>query len=428
MSWWTVANDAIQSLKKRPVRLLISDLRLPDMEGDALFAELIPVVGRIPVVIITAFGQIDQAVRLIKLGVNDYLTKPFAMESLLERIRFLLSVQKPFGAAESIEDAKRIFLVGTKSAEMTKVLSMLDRVKDFDSTLLLFGESGVGKELIAHHVHSQSKRAEKALVAVNIASIPAELFESELFGYEKGAFTGAVETRRGYLESASDGTVLLDEIGDLPLSIQVKLLRVIEERMFFRVGGREEIPFRARLICATHKNLEEMVEAGTFREDLYYRINVIPFTLPPLRNRTEDIVPIAQFYASQFSQSMEVGPFTISREGEHALLHHEFTGNVRELRNRMERAVALCRGQVLTNYDIFPEKFDEVETDGDAAEVPSLKEYLGNEEKVYILQTLEQSGWRIGDSADSLQISRKTLWEKMKRHNIHRMDPLNLNQ
>lgn len=423
VDWWGTASEAIHDLRLRPVRMMISDIRLPDMEGENLFSSLMPIIGHVPVIVITAFGRIEQAVKLIKMGINDYMTKPFSMDVLLERINSFLLVRKDFSPTATLEEVRSCLISKTRSPAMESLVNVLEKVKELDSTLLIKGESGVGKELAAFYVHSQSERADKPFLAVNVASIPADIFESELFGYVKGAFTGANTDRKGYLEAVEDGTLLLDEIGDLPIPVQVNLLRVFEEKKFYQVGGRKEIPFRARVICATNKDLKQMVEEGKFREDLFYRLNVIPIYVPPLRKRTEDIIPLAIYYTSIFSESMQLPQMSISKRGEQALLQHEFAGNVRELKNRIERGVALCRGQILNHYDIFPEKFDaENESVDSEEEELSLQEYMGDLEKGYILHTLEKCDWRIADSAKTLQISRKTLWEKMRRYNIHRLD------
>lgn len=420
VDWWQNGADALSALNRQPVDLLLSDIRLPDMDGEALFSKLRPTLGHKPVIVITAFARIDQAVRMIKNGVNDYLAKPFSMEALLEKIASLISCNAGPEEDNGMEEAVWLLLQSSHSFAMQSVIELLEQVKDLESTLLVTGESGVGKELAAYYAHSQSVRAEEPFVAVNCATIPSQLFESELFGYEKGAFTGADKRTPGYLETAGKGTLLLDEIGDLPMQVQVKLLRVLQEKNFHRVGGRTPVPFEARLICATHKDLEQMMEESRFREDLFYRINVIQIHIPPLRKRQEDIIPLSNYFLSSFARNMDRQVTGFSEKAEKALLKHDFPGNVRELRNRIERSVALCRGQVLTHFDVFSEDLPCHESEGDDCLEKPLHDHMVDVEKNYLISALDNHNFQISETAGSLQISRKTLWEKMKRYEIKR--------
>ena len=416
--WWHSGKEALAALPTARVRLLLLDIHLPDINGEALYAKLLPMIGNAPMIAITAYGRIEQAVRMIKMGVNDYLTKPFLMGALLERIHALLGSETGAYDTENLKAAASL-LAQCPSKAMSRVVEVLNQVKDLDSTLLITGESGVGKELAAYYVHGAGNRATKPMVDVNCASIPGELFESELFGSEKGAFTGANKQTKGYMETAEDGILFLDEIGELPPAAQAKFLRVLEEKHFYRVGGRTKIPFRARVICSTLRDLGQMVEEHAFRADLYYRINVIQVAIPPLRKREEDITHLARHFANQFFQHMNKGACSISPEARHAMLEYEFPGNIRELKNRIERAVALCRGQVLGPHDIFPDRYPETGAENSPG-LPPLQQHLGQVERDYILRSLVSHDWQISETSGYLQISRKTLWEKMKKYNISR--------
>ena len=275
--WLTTGAEAMAVLRGRRPDLLVCDIRLPDMTGEELFQHLLPQLGGTPVVFMTGFGDIGQAVRLVRAGADDYLTKPFAVDEFLGRVAELLRSRGiGAGGAEAA--------LGTSPA-IRQVEQLLRRVADVDSTLLLTGESGVGKEVAACFVHRVSRRAQGPLMAVNCAAVPADLMDSEVFGHERGAFTGAHALHRGYAERAADGVLFLDEVGEMPLPVQAKLLRLVQERVFFRVGGEKALPFSARLVCATNADLEQRVREGTFRRDLFYRLNVIPVVIPPLRDR-----------------------------------------------------------------------------------------------------------------------------------------------
>lgn len=422
VEWWQRGSDALLELPQKRIDLLLLDIRLPDIDGESLYPMLLPTLGKQPIIVLTAHGKIEQAVRMVSMGVNDYLTKPFSMDALLERISVLLTAKNHSGELDGIERGNNLLIEKSASAAMKRVVELLEQVKDLDTSLLITGESGVGKELAAFHAHDAGVRCRRPFVAVNCATIPSELFESELFGAEKGAYTGAHERRLGYLESAEDGTLMLDEIGDLPLPVQAKLLRVLQEKSFYRVGGRTTVPFRARLICSTHKDIGKMVSEHTFREDLFYRINVIPIHIEPLRKRPEDILPLANHFFSVFAGEMNRDLSSITPKAQRALTEFGFPGNVRELKNRMERAVALCRGQSLCAHDIFPESYRAEVPENGSGDPPPLHDHMDDVAKGYIVQALERHGWQISETAGALQISRKTLWEKMKRYNIRKQD------
>ena len=298
---------------------------------------------------------------------------------------------------------------------MRRIEALLRRIADIDSTLLLTGESGAGKEVAARFIHTVSQRSRKPFVAVNCAAIPADLLESELFGHEKGAFTGAGGRHEGYAERAHDGVLLLDEIGEIPVNLQAKLLRMIQERAFFRVGGEQPVEFRARLICASNADLEKEIETGRFRRDLYYRINVIPVKIPPLRDRRDDILPLLAAYIAEFSESFGSRVRGASALAEDTALIYRWPGNVRELRNRAERAVALAQGPWVGPADLFPDLVPASPLSEGAANILPLAAVRDDAERRHIASTLEHTGRQIKQAADLLGVSRTTLWEKMRR-------------
>ena len=405
--WWRSGGEALAGLERVQPAVVVCDIRLPDMDGETLFRRAMALAAA-PFLFVTAYGDIPQAVRLIRAGAVDYLLKPFEVEALIERLRQLAPRCPPEPTGE----------LGVSPA-MRRIEAMLIRIAAIDSHVLFTGESGVGKEVCARFLHARSPRAGEPFVAVNCAAIPAELVESELFGHERGAFTGASRRHLGYLEQAAGGTVLLDEVGELPPAAQAKLLRVIQERSFYRLGGEEPVPFRARLLCATNRDLAAEVRAGRFREDLFYRINVIPVQVPPLRERPEDILPLARHYLQVFARHFGVAVEDLAPEAEQALLAWSWPGNVRELVNRIERAVALAAGPRLTVADLFPEQ---TEAAAGAATAPCaplpLSRVREEAERHHIARALAHTGGRIAEAARLLGISRTTLWEKMRRYGL----------
>jgi DNA-binding NtrC family response regulator len=382
---------------------LICDIRLPDMSGETVFRQALIELGMSPVVFITAYGDIEQAVRLVRGGADDYLTKPFDPEELLERIGRLLGEQHGTGASSALG----------LSEPMRRIETLLRRVADVDSTVLFTGESGVGKEVAARFLHRVSGRANAPFMAVNCAAIPMELMESELFGHERGAFTGAVSRHQGYAERAGDGVLFLDEVGELALPLQAKLLRLLHDRVFHRVGGKAPLGCRARVICATNRDLEGQVAAGTFRQDLFYRINVIPVTVPPLRARSDDVLPLLRGYVRHFAEAFQRPVRGLTSAAEEVALDHAWPGNVRELRNRVERGVALAGQPWLGPQDLFPEA--DMGGTHPKAPVGTLAEAREAAERRQIERALDHTRGQIARAADLLGISRTTLWEKMRR-------------
>jgi DNA-binding NtrC family response regulator len=407
VDWWTTGREAIAGLRKLEHDLVICDMRLPDMDGGTLFRETVREENAPPFFFITAYGEIDQAVALMRAGASDYLTKPFAMDDFLGRVKALLGRKERLEASEPT--------LGTSDA-MRAVEHLLRRVADLDSALLITGETGAGKEVCARFVHQISPTAPQPFMAVNCAAIPDDLLESELFGHEKGAFTGAQVRHLGYAERAKAGVLFLDEVGDMPLPLQAKLLRLLEDRTFYRVGGERPVRFEARLVCATNQDLEAAVRRGDFREDLFFRINVIPVAVPPLRERQADISMLLHRFVHDFAALMGRGVEGVSALAEEAALAHDWPGNVRELRNRVERAVALARGAWIMPGDLFPEVGRWRE--GAVCEMASLAEVKDAAERRQILRALQATEGQVMKAAELLGVSRTTLWEKMRRLKI----------
>ena len=405
VDWWTTGREAIAGLRQLEHDLVICDIRLPDMDGGTLFREAVREENAPPFFFITAYGEIDQAVALMRAGASDYLTKPFAMDDFLGRVKALL------GRKERLEVSEPT--LGTSDA-MRGVEQLLRRVADLDSALLITGETGAGKEVCARFVHQISPVASQPFMAVNCAAIPADLLESELFGHEKGAFTGAQARHLGYAERAKAGVLFLDEVGDMPLPLQAKLLRLLEDCTFYRVGGERPVRFEARLVCATNQDLEAAVRRGDFREDLFFRINVLPVAVPPLRERQVDSSLLLHRFVHDFAALMGREVEGVSALAEEAALAHDWPGNVRELRNRVERAVALARGAWIMPGDLFPE----LGREGAASEMASLAEVKDAAERRQILRALQATEGQVMKAAELLGVSRTTLWEKMRRLKI----------
>lgn len=405
VAWWQTGREAVDEMREARPDLVICDIRLPDISGEDVFLQVLPRLSGTPFLFVTAYGQIDQAVRLTKAGAVDYIAKPYALAELLDRLPGLF--------------ASRAGSAGVLGASepMCELETLLRRVANIDSSLLFTGENGVGKEVAAHFVHQISARADAPFMAVNCAAIPSELIESEIFGHEKGAFTGAHARHLGYAERAGTGILFLDEVGELPLPVQAKLLRLVQERAFSRVGGETVIPCRARLICATNIDLEELVRVGRFRRDLYYRINVIPVAVPPLRHHPEDILLLASNFVAEFATAFGRSIHGFSEAGEHALLSHAWPGNVRELRNRIERAVALARKDWITTEDLFP--MPNAIPSGD--DLLTLQQVKRNAERLHIRAALQRAGGRVEDAASALGVSRSTLFEKMRKLGVRSM-------
>ena len=350
------AEAGLKMLRENSIDLVLTDLKLPGMNGLEFLQAVKRQNAALPVVVMTAFGSVETAVEAMKAGASDYVLKPFSLTEMRMVINKELDVRNLREENRSLREAlgKRYAHpnVVARSPKMQEVLATVERVAPTNSTVLLGGESGVGKDLIARAIHEKSKRATGPFLKINSTAIPENLLESELFGFEKGAFTGAVASKPGKFELADKGTLFLDEIGDVPPTIQVKLLRVLQEREFERLGGTRTIKVDVRLIAATNRDLREALEQGTFREDLYYRLNVVPIDIAPLRERKEDIPDLANLFMARFAGDSGKLVEGITPEAMQVLVNHHWPGNVRELQNVIERGCALAKGSVLTTADI----------------------------------------------------------------------------
>ncbi len=411
-------NEARKHLRQGDVDLVVSDIRLPDGSGADLFKEVSTRFPGTPVILMTAYGSVPQAVELVKAGAADYLTKPFKMDVFVSRIRRSLSRVADARIAGKIKGLDGTqFMAGSgvlgKSAAMCRIERLIRRISDVESSVLITGQSGVGKEVVATLIHHNSKRAGGPLVKVNCAAIPLNLVESELFGHEKGAFTGADRRRIGRFEQASGGTIFLDEIAEIPPETQVKLLRVLQEHNVERLGSGKQIDLDIRVIAATQIDLEAAITEGTFRPDLFWRLNVINIHIPPLFERADDILFLARLFAHRQAEKMGKNIVGMAPEVEAYLLEQKFPGNVRELRNTIERALALCSGTRIEMHDLLP--FEESQQD---KKDPSLRKAVKEAEIRTIRAALAQHGGAISKTAGFLGVSRKNLWEKMRRYGI----------
>ncbi|MEK7359679.1 MAG: sigma-54 dependent transcriptional regulator [Planctomycetota bacterium] len=416
VSSFETGTEALRAFKNNPFDVAVTDFRLPDLDGFDIIKEITKKQD-VPVIMMTAYGTIKDAVEAMKLGAFDYLTKPFALDELLLLIERALMIK---GLKEENtrlkKDLNRCYNgrnITGESAEIKKIFSLIDKVSASDATVLILGESGTGKELVATTIHYQSKRKDKPLIKVNCAALPEGLTESELFGHEKGAFTGAVRRKPGRFETADGGTIFLDEIADLPFSTQAKILRVIQERQFDRVGGTTTLTVDVRIIAASNRALEEEVKAGRFREDLFYRLNVIPIIMPPLRERREDILPLIEFFTDKYGSSL-AKHVRFTKEAIDLLLAYDYPGNVRELENIVERCVTLSSSATIGKDDM-PSFIVNGEQSGKGLR---LSDVASDAERNHIIKVLKATLGNKTKAAYLLGISRKTLWERLNTYVI----------
>ncbi len=435
--------EGIQKTKTNRYDLVITDLRMPGSDGLQVVRVCKEYSPETEVIVITAHGSVDTAVQAMKLGAHDYVTKPFSMDELLmtvDRATKVQALRQENTALRQELEGKFNFdgMVG-KNEQMRQVLEKVKLVATTDATVLIVGESGTGKEVIANAIHRNSPRDGQALIKVSCAALPETLLEAELFGHEKGAFTGALKQRLGRFELAHKGTLFLDEIGEIAPMVQVKLLRVLQEKRFERVGGMETIASDVRLVCATQKNLKEEVEAGRFRGDLFYRLNVVQVALPPLRERKEDILILANHLLQRSTSRIPCAMKGFSSSARDVLLRYSFPGNVRELENTIERAVALAQerdeiqvwdlcgqtgcpflgGPLQSGCGFCQEGLSNVTNTQQKGTLAEVRERC---EREYILTVLAQEGWSRTATSKSLGLSRKALWEKCKRYGISTPD------
>ncbi len=410
------AEEALAAVSSRAVDLVLTDLRMPGKTGVELLDAVHGVNPEIPVVVMTAYGTVASAVDAMKRGAADYLGKPVDLDELevlvarsLER-RALVSENRAL--REQVESRYRLAGLETANARMQEAINIAARAAASRASLLIQGESGTGKELLARAIHYASPRRRGPLVAVNVAALPETLLESELFGHERGAFTGADREHRGRFELADGGTLFLDEIGDLPRGTQVKLLRVLQEQSFERLGGTKPIRVDVRFLTATHRDLEAMARAGEFRRDLFFRLNVVAITLPPLRERREDVPLLVDHFLRRFTD--EGRARSVSREAMDLLLKHDYPGNVRELENLVHRAVVLCRGDVITTADL-PVHLAGLKPEVKGAEA-SFTERVERFERALIFEALDKAGGVQTRAASALGMSERHLRYKLKKY------------
>jgi len=420
---------ALSMIERKFFDVILTDLMMPHLDGMEVLKYVTKYSRDSICMILTGYGTIKNAVEAVKLGAFDYLTKPVKMDEILITLRRALEFRNLKRENENLKNQlKRKYkfenIIGD-SEKMHRIFETIEKVADTDSTILILGESGTGKELIAKAIHYNSYRREGPFVPVNCAAIPSELLESELFGHEKGAFTNAIRTRIGRFELANGGTVFLDEIGDMSPNLQSKLLRVLQERQFERIGGVKTVKVDIRIIAATHQDLKVTVQEGKFRQDLYYRLNVIPMQVPPLRERKADIPLLAHHFLNYFNKSKKRRIQGIDSEAMNHLLEYHWPGNVRELENIIERIVILTNNDTITVQDL-PEKIQTLSPDDHQLlfEIPeegiSLDHAINEFEKKLILQALNRTGWIKNKAAQLLNLNRTTLIEKIKRQNLHR--------
>lgn len=408
--------EALEKLERYPFDLLFVDIKMPGMDGLELLERVKQQYPDAIVIIITAYGSIDTAVKAMKMGASDYLLKPFQPDQLslvLEKVanqkRLVSEVQYMKGRLEEITRFDNI--IG-QSRPMQEVFDLIPQVAQSDASVLLVGETGTGKELVAKAIHAKSKRSSLPFIAINCGAIPDSLLESELFGHQKGAFTGADHPRKGFFEVVSGGTLFLDEIGEVSPKMQVDLLRVLEEKKIMKIGDRVPITVDFRLLSATRKDLEKEVSRGTFREDLFYRVHVITITIPPLRERKDDIPLLAEHFLRKYSRQTAKQVDRIDSEAMRSLRSYDWPGNVRELENAIERAVVLSKSRLLRAPDFS------FLSAGPVAEFKprSLREL----EKDYVLRILEECDWNVTQASKTLDIHRATLHKMMKRLGLKR--------
>ncbi len=422
-----LANDgkkAIETFRQESFDLVITDQKMPGLSGLDLIKEIRTLNPETAVIVMTAYGSIETAVSAIKEGAADYLTKPLNLDELLHRIEkvrernSLLAENRDL--KEALQERHRVEGIIGESGHMQEVLSLVRRVAPSEATVLIRGESGTGKELIAKAIHFASPRASHPLVKVNCAALPENLLESELFGHERGSFTGAVATRKGRFEVANGGTLFLDEIGDLPLHLQAKLLRVLQEKEFERVGSSSPITADVRILTATHRDLEGLMKTGRFREDLYYRLNVVTIILPPLRERRPDIPFLLDYMLKVFPEKNGKSIRGFSRDARDVLLRYDYPGNVRELENIVERATVLTRDDVIGRADLplsvqTPDAQEETGT--------NLTAVVEGLERRMIKEALAQSDGVQTRAAEKLGLTERALRYKLKKYGFQGEDP-----
>lgn len=423
---------ALEKMEKNDYNLIITDLIMTDHIDGMYVLDTAQKKENIPeVIIITGFGSIDNAVNALKLGAFDYISKPLDLKKILKTANRALERKKNKPKVENIRDnldreLQSNHVINTSTA-MKKIFKKALQVSKTNATILIDGESGTGKEVVAQYIHKNSNRSHKPFITVNCAALPETLLESELFGHTKGAFTGAINNKKGLFEEAHKGTILLDEIGEIPLQLQSKLLRVLQDGEIRKIGANKSLHIDTRIIASTNKDLKQLVLEHEFREDLYYRIKVIPITLPPLRERKDAIIPLANYFFSNYMKNIEKNILGFSNEAQKALIDYNWPGNIRELKNSVEAALIMAESEYIKPLDILPElsyvnrsrnKKSTSLTKYVVEDNMNLHDLYDTVEKEYIQNAIEENQSNLIDLAKNMGISRSTLWRKMDKYRI----------
>lgn len=412
----------LERIESGNFNVLLLDIQMPDLNGFEVLKRIKDNNIEISVIVISAFSSLENAIKATKLGAFDFIEKP------IDRDKLLLSVRNALNQIKLLKENKELKttlssgegIVG-KSAQIQNILGVISRVARTDARVLICGENGTGKELVAREIHKQSQRSDQTFVEVNCAAIPNELIESELFGHEKGSFTGAVQQRIGKFELANKGTLFLDEIGDMSLQAQAKVLRAIEDCKIERVGGNKKIEVDVRIVSATNKNLKEEIEKGNFREDLYHRLNVIPITIPPLRDRIEDIPLLVDHFVRDICNKYKMPEVHFAENAIRALQNQPWTGNIRELRNFIERIIIMIPSKEIKDRDIFSLIPPHASNMDDILNINnSFQDFKEKAERAFILKQLEANNWNVSKTAELLDIQRSHLYAKIKKYDLEK--------
>ena len=413
------ADKALRIIKQKKIKIMIADLIMPGMNGIELMKKAREIVPTISTVIITAHGTIQTAITAIREGAYDYVEKPFCPEKVELLIKNLVEhqdlVEENISLRRKIEDRFHFEGIIAKSPKMLKIIELIKTVAPTNATILIIGKTGTGKEVIARAIHHQSPRRNRPFIATSCAALPESLLESELFGHERGSFTGAVERKKGKFEAGDKGTLFLDEIGEINANTQIHLLRVLEEKKITRVGGNEEINVDVRVIAATNRNLKTMATQGKFREDLYYRLNVVTIDLPPLKDRMEDILPLAEHFLKKYAEENNKRIKSFSDDVVEFMLNYSWPGNVRELENMIERGVILSKNTAITLDELPQDIIHPTPVEGKTVEAVT---------RNHIINVLEETKGNISKAAEILGIRRMTLYNKLKKYNytVNKLD------
>lgn len=429
---------ALEKIKINSYQIVITDVRLPGMNGLETFKEIRSLNSKLPVIVMTAFGTTEMAIEATKLGAFDYVLKPFEIPDMLSLIKKAMETGRLMSnqVGMDVDPATDTEAIIGRAPAMQEIYKSIGRAAPTDATVLIRGDSGTGKELVARALYQHSLRADKPFLVINCVAIPETLLESELFGYEKGAFTGAVHRRIGKIEQAGGGTLFLDEIGDMPMSIQAKILRMLQEKSIERLGGRQTIGVDVRIIAATNRNLEKAIAEGRFREDLYYRLNVVTLALPPLRERKEDISLLAEYFLNRAAMAIGAHNPGVTREALKILSAHRWPGNVRELANTMDKCIIFNQGRPISGEDVTTHVYGAIDQEGSEVEAPDesirqwarkrltrggdnlLAELSDHVTGLIVSEALTMTGGNRTKAADLLGLSRPTLLAKMEKYNL----------